>query len=91
MNLHRYQDTSLKKLNEGSRNLNLNSPTNTLEREKDLNSFSKRLGNRKSFQILKDELKEKSLADKIPLSKIYEIQDLMNDVSKEEFNNLPSK
>ena len=92
MNSHRSQDTSFNRLNEESRNLNaVNSPTNIFEREKYGDSFSKRFGDRKSFKILRDELKSKSLADQIPLSKIYEIQDLMNDVSKDEFNDLPSK
>ena len=88
-NPYRSRDAVFNNLDEGLKNLN--SPPNIFEKETDFDSFSKSLSDKKSFKYPRDELKSKSLASKIPLSKIYEIQDLMTDVNKEEFNDLPSK
>jgi hypothetical protein len=45
---------------------------------------------RKSHRSFKDEFKSKTLQDQIPLAKLYELQDLMTDVGKDEFNELPA-
>ena len=88
-NRSRYTGFNNLNLDEGLKNLN--SPSNIFEKETDFDSFSKNLGDKKNFKYPRDELKSKSLASQIPLSKIYEIQDLMTNVNKEEFNDLPSK
>ena len=89
-NAYYTRDATFQKLDEGLRHINSNSP-NTIEKERDLDSFTKKFNERKSFKNLRVELKSKSLTDKIPLSNIYEIQDLMIDMGDEEFNDLPSK
>lgn len=41
--------------------------------------------------IVDDELKKRTFIETIPLSRLHELQDALNDVSEEEFNELPSK